>query len=476
MSRILLISANTNIEPMPVYPLGIALIDAALKHQGHKTRQFDLLYDRQRDVFSLAKTITSFVPDIVGISVRNIDDVDSLSPGNNWYLAGLKKLVDRIRHICNVPVVLGGPAFSIMPEIILDYCQADFGVVGEGETAFNNLIEMITRGENPPKITGPLLRPMGPKDFCSPSWDKALVDYYIDRSGMVNYQTKRGCPFGCNYCSYPLIEGKIFRYQDPEFVADNLERLKTDFSVNSFFFTDSIFNDPNGHYLEVAEALVRKNLGMRWAAYFRPDIIAQDDLALLKRSGLYAMEVGSDAACDTTLAGINKAFEFSRIITCNESCRKAEIPCAHFFMFGGPGENADTINESLANIAMLRQTVVFAFSGIRILPKTGIANIARKQGIIDAKDSLLKPRYYISPDVDKGTMDQQIETAFFRKKDRFFPPKMGQMRMKALQAFGFKGLLWDMILKTTPKRNRNNKKTFFDFNAENIQVNHNAIK
>jgi hypothetical protein len=127
-------------------------------------------------------------------------------------------------------------------------------------------------------------------------------------------------------------------------------------------------------------------------------------------------------------------------------------------MFGGPNETPATIDQSLKNIERLKESVVFAFSGIRILPHTGIETLAKNQGIISRNDSLLTPRYYVSPLVDKEKMDITIAAAFDKKKGRFFPPEKGEMRMKALQVFGFKGLLWDYILKTSPRRKRKIKK------------------
>lgn len=462
MARVFLISANTTEEPLAVYPLGMALVAAALEGQGHGVRQFDRLYDREAGGCEdnncggnrLSQALENFNPDIVGISVRNIDNVDSLSVADNWYLSRIKGLVAEIRSCCGAPVVLGGPAVSIMPEAILEYTGADHCVVGEGEAAFDLLIREILEGKNPPRITGPLKERIRTEEFVSPCYEAGLVEFYMDRSGMANYQTKRGCPFGCNYCSYPVIEGRQFRYQDPSFVVENLARLRRDFGVDSIFFTDSVFNDPSGHYLEVAEAMARADLGVRWAAYFRPDEIASQDLALLKRSGLYAMEVGSDAACDATLTGIGKSFGFDRVMAFNEACREAEIPCAHFFMFGGPGETPETVGEGLANIEGLRHTVVSAFSGIRILPGTGLAKIAADQGMIPEDDDLLLPRFYISPEVDKEDMDTSIEASFGRRKDRFFPPEKGIIRLKALKAFGFKGLLWDMVLQMPEGRRR----------------------
>ena len=453
MSRILLISANLCSSPIPVYPLGMALIASALKGHGHETRQFDLLCSQEtgNKDDALCRELEKFSPDFVGISVRNIDNV-------NWYLAGLKDLVSQIKAACQAPVIIGGPAFSIMPENILELSEADYGVVGEGEITFNRLIDDLIKKKNPPRIIRPDKKPMEGPDFLSPLYERPLLDYYVDKSGMVNYQTKRGCPYGCNYCSYPLIEGKKFRKQDPEFVVENLIRLKKQFNVDTLFFTDSIFNDPQGDYLKIAELMVQKNCTMKWAAYFRPQKIQKSELELLKASGLYAMEVGSDAACDTTLKGINKNFTFEDILAFNQACSKAVIPCAHFFMFGGPGETPETITQSLKNIEQLEKSVVFVFSGIRILPNTGIADIAKAQGVLDKNDTLLTPRYYVSPLVDKEKMNSSIEAAFHKQKGRFFPPEKGEIRMKALQVFGFKGLLWDMILNTSPRRKRKLKR------------------
>lgn len=229
MSRVLLISSNTTTEPLPVYPLGMALIASSLKQDGHIVEQLDMLLAYENDPSSLTSSILHFNPDFIGISIRNIDTVDSLSPKNTWYLADIKHLVEQIKKSCRKPIILGGPAFSIMPEQILEFLNADFGIVGEGEILFNKLIDNLSNNIKTKKILYPNETPIDQKGFFSPFYEKKLVDYYFDQSGMLNYQTKRGCPHGCNYCSYPLIEGKKFRYQSPEFVVENLIKLKKKF-------------------------------------------------------------------------------------------------------------------------------------------------------------------------------------------------------------------------------------------------------
>ncbi|MFH2057520.1 MAG: lipid biosynthesis B12-binding/radical SAM protein [Pseudomonadota bacterium] len=457
MSKILLISSNTNIEPLPVYPIGMAIIASALKQKGHDVKQFDFLYNQETCGISIENIITRFDPDFIGISIRNIDNVDSLTKNSNWYLADVKQIIHTIKKISKKPVIVGGAAFSIMPEQILNYIKADYGIIGEGEIALPDLIDDLLQNKKIDRIIQAKNNQINNNDFLAPLYENELVKYYVDKTGMLNYQTKRGCPHGCNYCSYPLIEGKKFRKQTPQFVVKNLLAMKKQFNVDSVFFTDSVFNDSQGHYLEVAREMVRQKCDMKWSAYFRPDKISDNELELLKQSGLYAMEIGSDAACDTTLKGINKSFDFDTILALNEGCLKQDIVCAHFFMFGGPGETYETVKESFNNIEKLKGCVVFAFSGIRILPGTQLQNIAIEQNIISKENTLLKPCYYISPHVEKEKMEAWIMAAFKKHKAWLFPPIEGQMRMKALQAFGFKGILWDMLIKFSKMSRRKRK-------------------
>ena len=60
----------------------------------------------------------------------------------------------------------------------------------------------------------------------------------------------------------------------------------------------------------------------------------------------------------------------------------------------------------------------------------------------------------VYPLVDKNWMDIKIKEAFHKKKDRFFPPEEGQMRMRALKMFGFRGLLWDIAIIPKNRKNR----------------------
>jgi lipid biosynthesis B12-binding/radical SAM protein len=457
MSKVLLISSNLFTSPYHVYPLGMAVIASALSERGHIVNQFDsIVGDNPED--QLRGILRGFSPDFVGISIRNIDNVDSLSHDDSWCLSNEKRMVSLIRQCTEAPVILGGAAFSALPGEILDYVGADYGVVGEGERIICDLIGTLENGRAAPKILHHSDNPLKGAEMCPPLWKKDLIEFYITQSGMVNLQTKRGCPYNCSYCVYPSLEGKRFRFREPEAVIDDLERLQSVYKVDTVFFTDSVFNDPDNHYLELAEKIILSGLKIRWAGYFRPKGIGINELLQLKRSGLYAMEVGTDAGCNETLASLKKGFHFEDVIEFNSACVKAEIPSAHFFIFGSPGENEKTLNESLKNIALLKKTVIFAYSGARILPGTDLYSLAIQEGILSEKASLLRPIYYFSPGIDIETMNRAIKRESTGHRGFIFPPDKGKMMISAMNTLGHKGLLWDKMIPFSKDGNRRKRK------------------
>jgi lipid biosynthesis B12-binding/radical SAM protein len=443
MKRILLISSNVITEPYPVYPLGLAMIAAALHAEGHHVEQYDFLASGESEV-DLAERVTRFAPDFVCLSIRNLDNCDSLS--STGYPAAARRLVSLVRERTAAPVIVGGAAFSIIPEELLEYTGADYGIVGEGERLVCGLINELSEGGSPERILrGDRLLAGG--DIGAPLYADHLVDFYLDKSGMINVQTKRGCPHGCVYCSYPDLEGKSYRFREPRAVVDDLERARADHGVESFFFTDSVFNDEEGQYLAVAEEIIRRELPVSWCCYLRPQGVGRREIALLKRAGLNAVELGTDAATDRTLNALGKGFSFDEVRDVNRACVAERLPCAHFVMFGGPGESMETVAEGLANLNALEHTVAFAFSGIRILPGTPLVQRAVRDGVLAPDASLRDPVYYLSPQVDVAAMNAMIETSFKGRRDRVFPPAEGQKRLAVLQRFGYRGLLWDTLIR-----------------------------
>ncbi|RKX42315.1 MAG: lipid biosynthesis B12-binding/radical SAM protein, partial [Verrucomicrobia bacterium] len=128
--KILLISTNWETSPYPVYPIGMGMVAAALKQAGHRVELFDFLQNGC-SFDAVRERVESAQPDLVGLSLRNIDNVNAVN--EHRYIESVQKIVGCIRETVSSPIILGGSAFSIMPEEMLAKVGADYGVVGEGE-------------------------------------------------------------------------------------------------------------------------------------------------------------------------------------------------------------------------------------------------------------------------------------------------------------------------------------------------------
>jgi hypothetical protein len=94
--NIFLISSNIADTPYSVYPLGLSMIAASLKNAGHNVQQFDFLASN-RSIETLNSRIKEFDPDMIGISIRNIDNVNLLN--EQRYIDAVKDIVREIRKV-----------------------------------------------------------------------------------------------------------------------------------------------------------------------------------------------------------------------------------------------------------------------------------------------------------------------------------------------------------------------------------------
>lgn len=334
--KILLVSSNCCVTPEPVFPLGLAHLATALRDAGCDVEWLDLLADQN----GLEKRLLETNPDLVGISVRNIDDV--LIRRQETFIENLGSLVEMIHQRLGCPVVLGGSGFSILPREMLELAAADFGVIGEGELALTALIEALRTGSAMQGIKGLVYRRdnkvvVNDRDRCFAGHQTRAADvpahvaeYYLRHGGILNVQTQRGCAHRCCYCTYPVIEGARHRRRAAEEVVAEFERIES-LGARYAFVVDSVFNSSVAHVTEVCEALARKNLKIRWGCFLRPEGLDREMMRLMAQAGLAHIEFGSDSFCDETLRAYQKDFTFEDIRRSTELFPECAFIPAHPF-------------------------------------------------------------------------------------------------------------------------------------------------
>src|ERR1700687_4646731 len=138
--RVMLVYSNRAriMEPPP--PIGLSYVATAARQAGHDVRFVDLMMSRQ-PLAELRAAMNEFQPEVVGFSVRNIDNV--VAQRTSWHLDEVREMIATVRAQSAARVVLGGPAASILGATALERLDADFVVVGEGETAFPCLLSAL---------------------------------------------------------------------------------------------------------------------------------------------------------------------------------------------------------------------------------------------------------------------------------------------------------------------------------------------
>ncbi len=442
--KVLLVSPNIETLPDPVFPIGIACISAALKEHQIPVRILDLCFSNDYEA-DIAAALREYDPDIVGLSLRNVDNVSF--PQYISYLPFYRKIVAIIRKKSSATVVAGGSGFTLLPEEILDYIAADYGVTGEGEQSFLNLISQLKdKGAQIPSIIYP---PLDAADMDTlPLPDREGLDgrAYQNRGGMGNIQTKRGCPFQCIYCTYPLIEGKRVRTRNPQKVCDEIELLITE-GVRNLFIVDNEFNFPPEHARAVCDRIIARKIRIKWGCYANPAFITPDLVAAMKASGCTGLEFGCDSAHPEMLKNLGKNFTVQDMTAAAAICTDIGMPFCISLLLGGPGESMETVRHTFAAVRYMAPTAVICMVGIRIYPNTRLQITAEQEGVIRTDTSFLEPLFYLSPGI-QDTIMPFLKGFAAENPTWIFPGlqiNINENLQKKLRKFGIRGPLWEYM-------------------------------
>ena len=136
----------------------------------------------------LIRMIDSFRPDIMGMSLRNIDNTDQTEQRS--FVAEYRSVANTIRTHTQAPLVLGGSGFTLFPEEMMAALGAEYGIVGEGERLTDllgamennepiNGIPGVVTQTGPKTIPPPLAGPWGRKQLP----DSPHLQYYLKNGG-----------------------------------------------------------------------------------------------------------------------------------------------------------------------------------------------------------------------------------------------------------------------------------------------------
>jgi radical SAM superfamily enzyme YgiQ (UPF0313 family) len=409
--RVLLISGNREDVDIRVLALGLACVAAAAENAGHEVKLLDLIIEQEPRT-AVLQAIRSFSPEVIAISVRNIDD--QRMHKTRFLLDQAREAVTWCREASAAPIVLGGAGYSILPQPILDYLGADMGIQGEGEMVFPELLKRLQTGASTDNLPGlyhkgkkaPVRRAFAKDLNAFPLPDPALLAKSLTgaKDAPVPVQTRRGCPMACSYCSTPTIEGKCVRFRLPESVVAWI-RQWVDQGFNYFYFVDNTFNLPPSYAAQLSSRIISAGLNISWRCILFPGGLSAQLIDTIARAGCREVSIGFESGNGGMLQRMKKQFSLSEVRNAAEMLRQHNIRRMGFLLLGGPGETRETVEESLAFAESLNLDTLKVSLGIRIYPGSDLARRALDEGLIRSEKDLVFPRFYLAPGMEDWLAD-----------------------------------------------------------------------
>ncbi len=423
--RVLFISANREDINMPTLPMGLGCVAAATQKANHDVLFVDLL--TTSDIRPMIrKTIDEFAPQVIGISVRNIDD--QVMNSTRFMLDQAKAVVSLCKKLSNAPIVLGGAGYSLFPQSALEYLGADMGIQGEGEVSFPVLLKHIEQQTDLSGVPGLYLRgqglqakrtyikDLGSLPFPEPS---LLVSANGEKENYwLPFQTRRGCPLDCSYCSTATIEGHLVRQRSPAAAVRELTRW-VGAGFNQVFFVDNTFNLPQSYAMDLCNRLAAASLDVTWRCILYPRKISEDLVKAMAGAGCCEVSLGFESGNNDILRALNKRFDTGEIRQANRILKDYGIRRMGFLMLGAPGETRKTVAQSFDFAESLDLDALKITLGIRIYPHTDLAKTAIEEKQITADDNLLFPRFYIVPEL-KEWLEEYVSDRAKNRPNWFF--------------------------------------------------------
>lgn len=317
--KITLISTNTFPSDQ-----GLRTLSACLKREGHEVNMLFLPYGEEDydNVYS-TDIMKQVDKECEGSRLIGISGMESTA----------KRCIQLIQHFQNknIPVVWGGPHTTFFPQKCFQNCNII--CVGEAEDAFIELAEKIEKEKdysavqnmwvrlNGKETINPVRRPVHDLDLLAPP-DYYLKDHKIlehgklipfeERhiGGMIFFQTERGCPQACSYCTNNILreiyKGKsdILRTHSVDYVIKFLKDLKERFpSISTIDIRDETFLIRPIPWIEEFSVKYKKEIGLRLKCLSEPASMGIENLSdrkieLLVEAGLTDIIIGIQSGSD----------------------------------------------------------------------------------------------------------------------------------------------------------------------------------
>lgn len=422
-------------EMVNSYPsLGLGYLAAIAEQEGHEAAIFDMGLRPKKPIAEEVKEIVDWKPDVIAFtsmttSYRSVEEAVALLK------EGLGK---------KVPIIIGGPHATTLPELTLQNPNIDFLVYGEGEYVFRDWLRQIVAGDtNWGKNRGLWYKDEdghvvnGGERELIPNLDelpfparhlfdlKAYPLYAPDGHQMITVLTSRGCPYKCSFC-FKGIVGRTYRQRSPENIVAELRQIIDRYGVRNFYFMDDLFTINVKRLEAILDYFIAQNLDVRWRCLARVDRVNPDLLRKMYKAGCRQIHFGIESGNPEILKRTAKHINLDQVRQAIEWTEDAGIMTKGYFILGLPGDTEETMNQTIEFAASLRLSEAM-FSIATPMPGTELwEELVHKNPDTVYNADFTKSYYYNS---------YTSEIAPFMNVSEVSDDKLSKMAIKARQRF-----------------------------------------
>jgi len=386
---ILLVNPNRFQNP-PVIPIGLEYLLSALLKHGYNAEILDLCFSTSpEDDLKIALNEKSF--DIVGFTIRNIDS--AIYFNNKFFLPEFKPLIQLVKER-NIPVILGGSGFSGMPKEILRFLKADYGIIGPGEIAFIEFLELFKINRANKKFYNGYDVGID-KDLTHKRGSAVSYSQYLGEEGIVGFETHVGCTDKCPYC---IEAERRVHFREIPAIIDEIEYLVKQ-GYNHFHTCDTEFNTNLQYSMDFCSALIEKDINLKWALYMKPTPYSEELFKLLNKSKAYLITLTFDSY--EQIQKLNN-YNYNDLANIIEYSKEYDIKLAIDLLVGYPYETFESVKKVIDFFKEYRPNTVGISFYYRVYDHTPLAGLLKYDTSLDSglimpdsgDDSFLEPIFY----------------------------------------------------------------------------------
>lgn len=328
-------------------------------------------------------------PDVVAISMMTATVYTA------WEMARVVKEVAP-----DAVVVAGGMHCSALPESALQESAIDYGIVGEGEEPFRELLIALQEKRNPTGIRNLVHRrngqivvnprrppisdidsiPFPARDLFDSSKYSMNVNRRATLAKSTTMLTGRGCPYGCIFCS-KSIYGRNFNQRSPQNVIDEMKMIERE-GYGEVLIVDDTFTVNKRWVLEFCRLFRSQKLRVKWNCHARVNTIDEEVAQAMKQAHCTGMAFGIESGNPEMLKKIDKRITLEEAGRAVSLCRKYEISSLCSYIFGHPGDTRETINDTL-RVALELDSDYANFCVLVPMPGSRIFDDLLEKGLVD---------------------------------------------------------------------------------------------